>query len=72
MSLDIDLAATTNYVTRVRRAIAQQRVQLVKLSDIGCSTADAEETLQVLRETLSTLEFHKQHLLDLRQRAALA
>jgi len=72
MSLEADLAATTGYVTHLRRAIARQLVQVVKLSDVGCSTTDAEGTLQTFRDTLSVLEGHERHLLKLQQRAASA
>jgi len=72
MSLDADLAATTSYVTHVRRAIARQLLQVVKLSDVGCSTMDAEATVEALRSTLSVLEKHERHLQELKQRAVPA
>jgi hypothetical protein len=68
-ALDADLAATTRYATDLRRAIARLLVQAVKLSEIGCSTSDAEETLQALRGSLHLLERHERYLLHLKQRA---
>jgi len=70
MSLEVDLAATTRYATDLRRAIARLLVQAVKLSDVGCSILDTEETLQALLSSLHLLEQHERYLLDLKQRTA--
>jgi hypothetical protein len=72
MSLDGDLAATAAYMTRLRQAIARQLVRVAKLSHVGCSTTDAEGTLEAFCSTLSVMEEHERHLLKVKQRAALA
>jgi hypothetical protein len=72
MSLDADLAATWRYATDLRPAIARLLVQAVRLSDVGCSTLDTEETLQALLSSLHLLEHHERYLLDLKQQAVSA
>jgi len=72
MSLEADLTTTTQYVSEVRRVIAQQLVRIAKLADVGCSTFDAQENLQAFRSTLTVLEGHERHLRDVKRRAAAA
>jgi hypothetical protein len=65
MPHEIDLAFTTENVARARLRVARQRVRIIKLRDAGCSTLDAELTLDAFISTLGLLEDHERHLRDL-------
>jgi hypothetical protein len=50
--------------------VANQRARIAQLRDAGCSTLDAENTLEVFIRTLWVFEDHERHLRDeLRQSA---
>ena len=72
MSLDEELALATSHVEEGRRRVARQHQLIVKLADVGCSTLDAEQTLQVFRSTLTILQDHEQHLIREKDRRASA
>ena len=68
MSLDADLALTTSHVVEGRRRVARQRALILKLSNVGCSTLDAERTLETFRSTLTVFEQHEQRLIEKKKR----
>jgi hypothetical protein len=68
MSLDDDLALTSSHVVEGRRRVARQRALILKLTNVGCCTLNAEQTLEVFRNTLAVFEEHEQHLMEQKKR----
>ena len=63
MSLDADLALTTGPRVEGRRRVARQRALILKLTNVGCCTLDAEQTLEVFRSSLTLIEERERDLI---------
>ena len=62
MDRESDLPLTARRVAQVRRAIVRQRQRIMMLEAAGCSTRNAQQTLEVLVRTVGILERRKHEL----------
>jgi hypothetical protein len=71
MPHDSDLALAAHRVAQAKNFVAKQRMRIVKLKHAGCSTLNAEHTLEVFINTLELIEDYERQLRkNLSQRAA--
>ena len=49
-------------VAQAKRVVARQRQRILMLEAAGCSTRNAQQTLEVLLRTLAIFEQHKREL----------
>jgi hypothetical protein len=68
MSLDEQLAITARYIKDGRGFVARQRSRIARLRLLGCCTFDAEGTLEVLVNTVASLEDFERRLSRLQAR----
>ena len=54
----------TRHVADGRRIVAKQREHIGRLRELGCSTLDAEDTLEVFLSTLEIFDGHERLLRD--------
>jgi hypothetical protein len=70
MPSESDLALARQHVARGKQIIAKHRALIVKLSAAGCSTLDAEQTLDVFMRTLRIFENHERQIREQLHRRA--
>lgn len=59
---DDALAVAIRHVAEARRIVARQEERVARLAAAGCSTLDAEQTLDVFASTLRILKDHERML----------
>jgi hypothetical protein len=62
MPHESDLALAIQHVARAKLFVANQHARIARLRDAGCSTLDAEHTLEVFISTLGVFEDHERQL----------